>query len=76
MTKPRCTICGKACQTTVDSAGCDTGRSQWGRHVYGLFSEPRCSQTCAGKPVVDIDAQRQLERMGHIVVAYRIEHGI
>lgn len=61
-----CTICGKSCQLTIG------GYSQWGRHVYGLLAEPRCSQECAGRPVVDVEAQRTLERMGDYVVAARL----
>lgn len=60
--KPRCTVCGVACKTTV------AGRASWSRHVYGVFSEPRCSGLCAAKPVVDLEAQWRLRRMGEAVI--------
>jgi hypothetical protein len=71
VTKKRfCTICGKRCPLTA------YGSPRWARHVYGVFTEPRCSQKCAEEMVVDVEAQQRLERMGTIILGARMEEVI
>jgi hypothetical protein len=67
----RCTVCGNACPQPEDLNGRPLFGSRYGHHVYGSFSEPRCSYECALKPVVDVASQRRLVRMGDIVLEAR-----
>jgi hypothetical protein len=61
-----CTVCGAKCATN------EYRPSAYSRHVYGVVSEPRCSQECAEKPVMDTELLRTLEYMGPLVFAAKM----